>query len=455
MGPPLIESYPRCARLVGLLNKRLFRIRFQAKLRAEKREKRCGRRRSRHGKAIRLAYVSTIPGTSQRIVQSKRLLVRQVRSVKIPRVFSIIDEPETALETLDLIRRISSNRSIRLIQIDHSDCEVLGLCASTAMDVILLGAEKRRPKSNPLSFSGLFSKTPSVNLMLRASGILRHLGLRESVLAPQDEQRIARCELFQGKSNRIEVGKERDRAATSLTDYFDGCLARVGHALTAEGKKFVSSLLTEIIGNAEEHGGPWSTIGHWQSTQGTQEQRLGECHIVILDYGNTIYESLDRYNESEQMREKLRTLSDLHRKQGFFSFGRASWDEETLWTLYALQERVSRYSNTPKGRDRGNGTISIIEFFNQLAGGAGRMCIASGRAFILFDGKYRLREMPHGDEMLKVIAFNADNDLTMPPDKEYVHRLENAFPGTIVSIRLKLDEAYLAKISADNGGNDA
>jgi hypothetical protein len=322
------------------------------------------------------------------------------------------------------------------------------------MDVLLLSAKNRRPNNNPLSLSGQFSETPAVNLMLRASGILRHLGLRESILPPDEEERVRRCELFQGKSNRIEIGKERDRAATSLTDYFDSCLKRLGHELSSEGKKYVSSLLAEVIGNAEEHGGPWSTIGHWLST-GMGEHRFGECHIVIMNTGTTIYESLGEYNHSERLKERLRSLSDLHRRQGLFAFASPGWDEETLWTLYALQERVSRYSDTPRGRDRGNGTVSIIEFFHRLSGGTGKMCIASGSAFILFDGKYHLQEVQHGDEMLKVIAFNADNDLEKPPNRQYVRSLGSSFPGTVVSIRLNLDEAYLARISlSDEESNE-
>jgi hypothetical protein len=384
--------------------------------------------------------------------QIKKFPTREIRRIRIPKVFSILDEPEAALETLDLIRRVASARSVRLIEIDHSNCEVLGLCASTVMDVLLLRAKSIRPANNSLSLSGKFSKTPAVNLMLRASGILRHLGLPEAILPPEEENRIRRCDLFQGKSNRIEVGKERDRAATSLTDYFDSCLNRLGHELSSKGKKYVSSLLTEVIGNAEEHGGPWSTIGHWLST-GTGDQRFGECHIVIMNTGTTIYESLGEHNQSERLKDRLRGLSDLHRRQGLFAFARSGWDEETLWTLYALQERVSRYSDTPRGRDRGNGTVSIIEFFHQLSGGTGKMCIASGGAFILFDGKYHLQEVQRGNEMLKVIAFNADNDLEKPPDRGYVHSLENPFPGTVVSIRLRLDESYLARISSSEEEN--
>jgi hypothetical protein len=377
---------------------------------------------------------------------------RQVRKIIIPKIFSFLDDPDAALETLNRVRRIAAEPSVRLIQIDHRQCEVLGLCASTAMDLILLDAKEERNPSNRLHFHGYMSRVSSVNLMLRASGILRHLKVPEAELPLELETKVKRCDLFRGRQDRIEIGRARDVAATSLTDYFDSCLRGVRHELTLQGKNYLSSLLTEIIGNAEEHGGTWSTIGHWVST-GTDDNPFGECHIVILNHGRTIYESLDQVHQSAELKRNLRTLSDLHRSQGFFGF-MPGWEEEPLWTLYALQERVSRYMGTPRGVDRGNGTIKFIEFFQQLAGESGRMCINSGAAYILFDGKYRLQEVSRGHERLKVIAFNADNDLERPPERKYVRQLDHSFQGTVVSIRLTLDASLLKGHASSNGGNN-
>lgn len=322
------------------------------------------------------------------------------------------------------------------------------------MDLILLNAVEHRKGVNRLAFSGWMSKVPAVNLMLRASGILQHLGLPESRLTPEDEGKVRRYYLYRGKQKNIEVGKNRDVAATELTDYFDSCLDGLGHQLTPKGKAYLSALLSEVIGNAEEHGGPWSMIGHWEYSE-SGGKRFGECHIVILNSGKTIYESLDRQNNSPQLKEQLRQLSNIHRDQGFFSFLGPGWDEETLWTLYALQERVSRYAGTPRGKDRGNGTVSFIEFFQKLAAdGSGKMCIASGHAYILFNGKYHLQQVPWGGESLKIIAFNADNDLHRPPDRDCVYRLDHPNPGTLVSIRLTLDASYLAELASSGAKND-
>lgn len=106
------------------------------------------------------------------------------------------------------------------------------------MDLILLAAREKRARSSQLRLGGWMSNVPAVNLMLRASGILRHLGLPESQLAPEDENNIRRYNLYQGKQKRIETGKERDVAATELTDYFNSCLQGLGHELTPKGKAY-------------------------------------------------------------------------------------------------------------------------------------------------------------------------------------------------------------------------
>jgi hypothetical protein len=181
----------------------------------------------------------------------------------------------------------------------------------------------------------------------------------------------------------------------------------------------------------------------------------GECHIVIFNYGKTIYETLIDPSTSNELKLKLHQLSDLILSRGWFPrtvTSRRNLNEECLWTLYALQDRVSRFYDQPGGQDRGNGTIKMIEFFEQLAGHAPmRMCVLSGGAYILFDGSHRLKAVPRNGEQLKIIAFNDENDLSIAPDSEYVRPVEPYFPGTIVDIRLILDRAVLTGLTTPRG----
>jgi hypothetical protein len=373
----------------------------------------------------------------------------QVATIKIPRVFSFLEDPAGAMQTLEHIRSIAGRNNIRHIEIDHSDCETLGLCASVVMDVSLMQAKRHRAKRVPLTISGTFSKkSDAVNVLLKASGIPHQMGLQESFLDAELQKRVRRADLLQGTSNRRDRSPQRNIAAEALTKYFDGCLQSLGYELKREGKKYLGDLLTEVIGNAQEHGGSkWYTIAHWHEERQEGTKRHGRCHIVIFNFGTTICESFALPDVSPEFRERLETLARRHEGKRYFLLFGDKWDRETLFTLYALQERVSRFTGLPTGKDRGNGTVDIIDFFTKLSGEkSAKMCIVSGHSYILFDGTYKLQPVFRENEEFQVVAFNETNDLEEPPNHDYVYRLPTSFPGTIVSIDLTLDEEYLHKV---------
>jgi hypothetical protein len=178
---------------------------------------------------------------------------------------------------------------IKEIHLDHSETENLGLCASVVMDQLLLEMDSRRPRGNKLLIGGTHSRNLDVRIMLRASGILRHLGHPDAELPPEIEQRIRRCTLFSGKAKRTERSKERDIAGTKLVDYFDECLRTQGHGLTPKGRRHLSALITEAIGNAEEHGGRWFTIGYFIDRTSEDAEQAGECHKTARGSDGKLY----------------------------------------------------------------------------------------------------------------------------------------------------------------------
>lgn len=380
--------------------------------------------------------------TTKKAVPSKKRNVR-IAKLKIPKVFSFLDNPIETLETINELERILTLRFVKELEIDHSKCQVLGLCASVLMDVTLLAGQNRR-RGNQVSLRGKYSKDIEVNTMLRGSGILKHLAHPDSILPDDVRSTIRTCQLFAGKASRIERSRKCDEAATKLTDYFNECLTMEGFELSAQGKYRLSALITEVIGNAEEHGGRWYTIGYFHQTK----TGVGDCHIVLFNFGHTIYESLTEHAASHKLQSRIDNLVDHHQRKGFLGgLINPKWDREALVTVYALQEGVSRLSFSLKGKDRGNGTVAMIEFFTDLSAGSERMCLISGRSYILFDGKYGVKEavMPDGEER-RVIAFNDSGDLEYPPHKDYVWTMPKGFPGTLISIRFALDSSNLDKL---------
>jgi hypothetical protein len=217
--------------------------------------------------------------------------------------------------------------------------------------------------------------------------------------------------------------------------------------LTPDGAEYLSKLVSEVLGNAEEHSGHsyWWVCAYLRMAQ--PERRFGDCHITMFCFGKTLAQSLQELPEGSLLRGRVSRLVERHRRKGLFGRG---WEPDDLWTLYALQEGVSRYNvGVEKVGDRGNGTADMIEFFQQLGQsveGSARpiMCVLSGRTHMVFDGRYRIEvQEAESGEKRRIIALNEQNDLEIPPDPSCVKRLARRFPGTMISLNFFVDPRYL------------
>jgi hypothetical protein len=374
----------------------------------------------------------------------------------IPRVFSLIENPAETLDFIQIFRNLLEYGNLKNLDLDYTGCEKLDLCASVVLDVLAIRAKRQKSfRNRKIRFSGTFTSRPEINLMLRSSGMLKHLGSAMSRnIPPSQLERLRFSELRQGKASLPEFTSETELAASELAEFFDTCLVAEGHRLKRAWKGNLIQLITEVLDNAEEHGSGskiWYTIGYYNKDEDAAEG--GECHIVIFNFGESIYATLNRPDTSEDLKSQISELAREHQRKGYFAVQVEHlgilfpiWQEESLWTLYALQEGVSRFRNKPEGIDRGNGTVKLIEFFSELASGEPRMAILSGKTHILFDGRYWITPVEVGSETRKIIAFNDANDLNIRPDERYVRTLASSFPGTLVSLRFQLKQTELANI---------
>ena len=96
--------------------------------------------------------------------------------------------------------------------------------------------------------------------------------------------------------------------------------------------------------------------------------------------------------------------------------------------------------------DRGNGAIRFIENFYSLKGKSdndniSKMVITSGHTRIIFDGTYDIVEKPRGksNKMYKMMTLNKEGDIEIKPDANYVRYEKNYFPGTLISVKIRID----------------
>jgi hypothetical protein len=342
------------------------------------------------------------------------------------------------------------------------------------MDAMFLqGTQKAKRRGHSLMACGKFSDNDEVNVLLKSCGILKNLHHPASKAIPPDLlERLRVFELQDGKKTPVAESSDAELTSTGLVDFFNSCLGMEGYRLRDEKARNLISLISEVLGNAEEHSGleekdgsaAWYAIGYHRRSE--KPGMGGQCHIVLFNFGISIFESLARPDTSEDLKRQIRTLVSEHSEKGFFSRmedvvwegilrqRRRIWQEDALWTLYALQEGVSRFRGQPDGEDRGNGTVQVIEFFTDLASGAPRMVLVSGRTWILFDGTYRLSNKMRDGGSRKVIAFNSNNDLMEPPNHNFVRTLDREFPGTLVSLRFGLRSEDLARMQEGVAEND-
>ena len=157
-------------------------------------------------------------------------------------------------------------------------------------------------------------------------------------------------------------------------------------------------------------------------------------HLVEADYFGAIYEKFKDENcPNPIISDKMKELSKQYTHKGFLK--KKEFEEETLWTLYSLQDGVTSVS-PEKYKNRGNGSLRFIESFYNLKGcnasKLSKMTLQSGKANIVFDGKYPVTESMVKGEKYRVLTFNSSGNIEDKPDNKYVKCSEFFFPGTFI-----------------------
>lgn len=362
--------------------------------------------------------------------------------IALPERFSFIENPE---QTLAVFREAveAMRRGPRRIVIDQRKCVLIDICAAAVLNTLAL--EAHRTIGN--NYAGFYPGKGEALEIVVATGLPKVLGVK---LPPMRHFRKFHVRKGPQPKTSLLAPTWKERVGSELTEYLAACFKRCGHRLTREGRKRIGKLLGEVLANAEDHasGNPWFITGYLRQPA---ERAFGDCHITVFNFGPTIAETLQGL-PAGGYRTDVESLVQEHRQRRLFGLVRPKWSEQGLWTVYALQEGVSRL-NAP-GTSRGVGTADMIEEFQKLGRTAGngpepRMSLLSGNIHILFDGRHRIQlEEMEASRPRRIIAFNETNDLLEPPDDGAVTHLEHGFPGTLLSLRFYIDQRYLKDLEA-------
>jgi hypothetical protein len=237
----------------------------------------------------------------------------------------------------------------------------------------------------------------------------------------------------------ITSSEQKDIDTTRLVDYVLDSLRAVNKSLSPEKIDDLCTVIGETLINAEEHSTTKCrfSIGYFHKINSAETQ-CGVLRLAIFNFGKSIYEKFkDPDCQNKYIVNKMKELSDKYTKRNLFQI--RTFEEETLWTLYALQEGVTSVA-PEEYRKRGNGSIQFIEsFFNMKTPGKdkiSRMTILSGNASITFDGTYKIVEKKVNDDQYKFMTFNKSGNIEDSPDNNFVRFVDDYFPGTLISVEI-------------------
>lgn len=375
----------------------------------------------------------------------------------VPKEFSIIDHPK---ESYSFIRHIIGGiilQKYESIKMDYSECVRVDLETQVLMDIILLDlieflkacSRFKKTKLRVNNISGIHVRDRDVQKLLFSVGsptIHSNKTIRFPDIIPYSLC-IHDREMY-GSSE--EISKQKDIDTTRLVDYVLDCLKRLNRTLTPERKDDLCTVIGEILINAEEHSTTKYrfSIGYFHEYY-SNGKHYGVFKLTIMNFGKTIYEKFkDPDCPNRVIVQKMKNLSEKYTHRSLFRWKK--FEEETLWTLYALQEGVTSVA-PDKYVIRGNGSIQFIESFFNIKGirleedNFSRMVIMSGNTSITFDGTYEITTGSVDNQPYKFMTFNKSGNIEDQPDANFVTFVDHYFPGTLISAKIMFTDDDLSQ----------
>lgn len=361
----------------------------------------------------------------------------------VPETFSLIDNFSESFEFLKRLLVILQREKAAEVVLDYKNCKRIDVDASLCMDIMLADFIQYYKRCRSLGYSvGTLSIEPKnyedehIKRVLFSIGAYRNI-VGISINFPDVEA----LPVLLGNREDPDRDSKCEVHSTKIVEYVKRCLNRLNRSLTAEAEDSLYKVLGETITNAEEHGTSKYryAIGFFQDKIDSDDH-FGIFNFSILNFGETIYQKFKSPEcPNKKVVQQMEDLSESYTSAGFFR--PATFEEDTLWTLYALQQGV-----TSLPRRRGSGCIQYIENFFKLKGNLDRdnisqMVLVSGNTRIIFNGSYPILTTIENGRKFKRITFNDSEKISDEPDKKYVTFAPHYFPGVLISARILIKYA--------------
>jgi hypothetical protein len=379
--------------------------------------------------------------------------------ITLPEKFSLTENFNESIQKIKDFFASTYLIQSETITLDFTNCAICDQAAVFVTQIMKLDLReffdkldsKLRVRKRNLKFEIIESKVERVNKLLFIGGILNKASISDN----EDMHPVTTLGYHRGsKTQKHYLENKKGIITTNIVKYLNECLLDHETEITAKGINQLEGLVGEILNNAEDHS-PFITYyatGNFQQEKSptSKENVVGEVNLSIMNFGFSIFEGFEQtkvqnaemYRQMEQLYEKVSSTP-------FFKF-----TKENMFTLYALQDGISRLNF--KDASRGTGTMKFINSFFYFGDYEDRnkqyipsLTIFSGKTELTCDNKFR----PVFKDGTYLLSLNEKQDLTEPPKSSNLRSLKFPFPGTLLSITLYLNKGHIHNKIASHGHN--
>lgn len=373
------------------------------------------------------------------------------KKIIIPEQFVLERHHTSSFNTITYIRKAIMKYKGEIIHIDFSKCKEVDYSCIFLLLVILveytdhlekidinLQIKKARPDIMIVP-----SKDDEVNARLMAGYLIPEANVTQSFLKPYSSLNFIRGQ----KSRKSYLENMKGPAATTIRKYINENLLQYDFMLDDLNASYLDGMISEVLNNAEDHSefNTWYVSGNIfkSGSPGIKdEDEVSELNLAFLNFGYSIYEGFEKSkNQNTEIYEGMTSMYEEIKKKMTTSI---EFSKEEMFTLYALQEGVSRLNYTTE--DRGTGTMKILKSFINLGDYVDEQkklepsfLVYSGNVFVKCDHKHR----PISYDGVDVLGLNKENDLNELPEKTNLKKLSNSFPGTFLVAKIYLNKRHL------------
>ena len=426
------------------------------RIKEEKIYRRWSKKRKKKREASRISSPGMFKGLSLKVQPELSVFLRNHGFFKDKFVCSIIKAPddfsfeENNDGSLAFFKKILSTYylSDNVLTIDFTDCKNIAIPNAMLLNMIMIDFRVAERDFNKVYFSKVHKKI----IIIKSKHLKTNKCLHVFHLLDNVEVNDGDAYLYLGNQvglipKKLYRYNLKGAICMRVREFVNESLKASNAMLNKTGENRLDGLLSEIFNNAEDHSTfkKWFVNGVSFREKTDNGATIVELNLGILNFGYSISEGL--FNSRARNKEMMSYIDpwfETHQKD--VRFRMMPYTKEDLYTLYCLQEGVSRLKY--KNIGRGSGTMNFLRSFMFL-GSYGKVNAKYRSHLNIISGNTIVRcsheVEPYEKDNRYYLSLNTQKNMDKLPDSKYLSHTKDYFPGTFFEVKIYLNNKYFTE----------